>query len=75
MLDTIRLYIDATLAVAIMVTLSVISGFIATAVTDDRTLILSTIAAVFALTGAGLLLRLWLVTQKPLAPRGPPVDD
>jgi hypothetical protein len=75
MLDTVRLYVDATLAVAIMVTFSVISGIIATALTDDRMLVLATIAAVFALTGMGLLLRLWLVTPKPLAPRRPTVDD
>ena len=75
MLETIRLYIDATIAVAIMVTLSVVSGFIAVGLTDDRTVVVGTIAAVFILTGLALLLRLWLITHKPVAPRSPPVDN
>jgi hypothetical protein len=75
MLDTIQLYINATLAVAIMGTLSVISGFIAAGLTDDRTLVVGTIVVVFTLTGAALLLRLWLMTQQTATPRSPSVDD
>jgi hypothetical protein len=74
MLDTIRLYVDAMIAVAIMLTLGVISGFIAAALTDDRTVILATVVAVFTLTGVALLLRLWLTTPNAVAPRSP-VDD
>ncbi len=75
MLDTIRLYFDATLAVAIMVTLGVIAGFVAAALTDDRALILATVIVVFGLTGAALLVRLWLMMHRPAAPQNPPVDN
>ena len=75
MLDTIRLYFDATLAVAIMVTLGVIAGFVAAALTDDRALILATVVVVFGLTGAALLVRLWLMMYRPAAPQNPPVDN
>jgi hypothetical protein len=75
MLDTIRLYFDATLAVAIMVTLGVIAGFVAAALTDDRALILATVVIVFGLTGAALLVRLWLMLHRPAAPQDPPVDN
>jgi hypothetical protein len=68
MRDTIRLYFDATLAVAIMAALAIIAGFVAAALTDDRALILVTVAAVFALTGAALFVRLWLMTHNPDTP-------
>jgi hypothetical protein len=74
MLDTIRLYIDATLAVAIMAAFSIIAGFVAAALTDDRSLILVSVAVVFGLTGAVLMVRLWLMMHRPAAPQNPPVD-
>ena len=67
MADTLRLYFEAALAVAVMVTLSVISGFLAAAVTSDRAAIAITMAVVFAVVGAVLLVRVWLVTPKPAA--------
>ena len=40
MLSPVRLYIEGTLAVAIMATLAIISGFAAAAITGDRTLVM-----------------------------------
>jgi hypothetical protein len=58
-------YVDAVIAVLIMLTLSIISGFLAAGVTEDRTAIMITMAVVFVATGAILLLRLWLLSPQP----------
>ena len=71
MLDTVRLYLDATLAVAFMAVLGIISGFIADGVTGDRVLALIVAGAVFLLTGAILIVRLWRITQRPALPLDP----
>ena len=73
MLDTVRLYFDATVALAIMATLGVIAGFVAFAVTVDRTLAMLATAAVFAVTGMLLTLRLWRITRsaRPAGPATP----
>ena len=71
MADTIRLYLDAALAVGIMVAFGAIAGFLAAAITGDRTLVIATTATVFALTGAALTVRLWRLTRKPAAPLDP----
>ena len=68
MLSTARLYFDATVALAIMATLGVIAGFVTFAVTGDRTLALLATAAVFALTGMLLTIRLWRITRNPTLP-------
>jgi hypothetical protein len=68
MIDTLRLYFDATLAVAVMFTLSVVAAFIAAAVTEDRTIVALTAGAVFSLTGAVLVVRLWLMIRRPALP-------
>jgi hypothetical protein len=68
MIDTIRLYFDATLAVAIMAALGIVAGFAAAAITGDRTLVIATTAVVFVLTGAVLTVRLWRITRKPQLP-------
>ena len=73
MLDTVRLYFDATVALAIMATLGVIAGFVAFAVTGDRTLAMLATAAVFAVTGMLLTIRLWRITRNPtLSPPAEP---
>ena len=64
MSDTIRLYFDATLALANMAALGVIAGLITAGISGDRTLIIIVAAGVFALTGAILAIRLWLITRK-----------
>jgi hypothetical protein len=71
MLNTVRLYLDAVLAVAIMAALGIISGFAAAAITGDRTSVIATTAAVFFLTGAILVFRLWRTTRKPAIPLDP----
>jgi hypothetical protein len=66
MSDTLRLFADAALAIAIMATFSVITGFLAAAVSGDRTAVLVTMAVVFVSTGIVLLFRMWLQTPKPV---------
>jgi hypothetical protein len=61
---TVRLFFDAAIAVAIMLTLSAISGFLAFAVTDNGIAIMVTMGVVFLATGATLLLRVWLLPDE-----------
>jgi hypothetical protein len=63
--NTLNLYVDAVIAVLIMLALSVISGFLTAVVTEDRIAIMITMAVVFVATGAILLLRLWLLSPQP----------
>ena len=58
-------YVDAVITVLIMLTLSIISGFLAAGVTEDRIAIMITMVVVFVATGAILLLRLWLLSPQP----------
>ena len=62
-MSTARLYFEAVVAIMIMLALSVISGFLAAAVTDNRTAVLATMAGVFVATGVILLLRVWLSAE------------
>jgi hypothetical protein len=73
MLDNVRRYIDATVAVATMATFGIISGFVAAGVTGDRTVAFLTAVVAFALTGAVLMVRLWRLTRIPLPPPDPVV--
>ncbi|MFZ0851623.1 MAG: hypothetical protein WAO08_20735 [Hyphomicrobiaceae bacterium] len=66
MSETLRLFVDAALAIAIMGTFSTIAGFAAAALSGDRTAVLITMAVVFVSTGVVLLLRMWLLTPKPM---------
>ena len=65
MLSTARVYLDATVALAIMATLGVIAGFVAIAATGDRMLAFSATVAVFILAGIVALVRLWRSTRNP----------
>lgn len=71
MLDTVRLYVDAAVAVAIMATLGVISGLAAAALTSDRSVVIVASVVGFMLTAAVLVVRLWRVRQKPALPLDP----
>ena len=62
-MNTARLYFEAVVAILIMLTLSVISGFLAAAVSNNRTAVIVAMAAVFVVTGAILLLRVWLSAE------------
>jgi FtsH-binding integral membrane protein len=71
MIGSVRLFIEGTLAVAIMVTLAVIAAFVAAAITGDRDLVTMTAALVFVLTGVVLAFRLWRMAKEPALPSGP----
>jgi hypothetical protein len=71
MVNSIRLYLDAALGVAIMAALGVIAGFVAAGVTGDRTLALTVAGIVFILTGAVLIVRLWRITHQSPVPLDP----
>ena len=68
MLDTVRLYFEATLAVAIMAMLAIVSGFAAAGLTGDRRLAFLVAAVAFVLTGIALTVRLWRMTRTPITP-------
>jgi uncharacterized membrane protein len=70
-MPTLYHYIDASIAVAIMLTLGVIAGFLAFGVTDDRSAIAITTVVVFLLTGAVLLIRAWLSSASSVSPKKP----
>lgn len=52
-------YFEAVVAIMIMLTLRVTSGFPATAVTDNRIAVMVTMAGVFLATRAIISLRVW----------------
>ena len=62
-MNTVRLYFEAVVAILTMLTLSVISGFLAAAVSNNRTAVMVAMATVFVGTGAILLLRVWLSAE------------
>ena len=70
-MPTLRHYIDASIAVAFMLTLGAIAGFLAFGVTDDRSAVAITTGVVFLLTGAVLLLRVWLLSLGSAPPKEP----
>jgi hypothetical protein len=62
-MSTARLYFEAVVAILIMLTLSVISGFLAAAVSNNQTAVMVAMVVVFVATGAILLLRVWLSAE------------
>jgi hypothetical protein len=72
MLDTLRLYFEATVAVAIMAMFAIISGFASAGLTGDRRLAFLVAAAAFVLTGIVPTVRLWRMTRTPIPPPEPP---
>jgi hypothetical protein len=64
MVSTIRLYVDAAYAVAIMAVVSVLSGALAASITGNTQHSLQVALAMFAVTGALLAVRLWRVTRE-----------
>lgn len=63
MVSTIRLYVDASYAIAVMATVGIISGFAAAGITGDTQRGLQVALAMFAVTGALLTVRLWRMTR------------
>jgi hypothetical protein len=71
MVSTIRVYIDAAYAVALMAFVGIVSGFAVGALTGDTERSLQAGLGMFALTGCVLTVRLWRMTRKPeLQPAG-----
>ena len=70
-LDTVRLYLEATLAVAVMAMLGIISGFATVALTGDGRLAFFVAAVAFVLTAIVLTVRLWHMTRTPTASAEP----
>jgi hypothetical protein len=64
----VQVYVEATIAIAIMVTLGIITGFIAAGVTGDRMFSFGAGFVMLALSGALLVIRLWHMTRTPLLP-------
>jgi hypothetical protein len=73
MIDTIRLYLDAFLAIATMGALAVIAGLAAAAATGDRMMVAIAAVSTFVIAGAVLVVRLWRVTRKRTVPMDPGV--
>jgi len=70
-MPTLQHFIDASIAVAIMLALSVIARFLVYGVTDDGSAIAVVTATVVLLMGAVLLLRLWLSSSSAVTPKEP----
>ena len=62
--STIRVYIDASYAVALMAFVGIVSGFAIAALTGDTERSLQAGLGMFALTGCALTFRLWRMTRK-----------
>jgi len=66
----LHLYLEGAFAVAIMVTLAIISGFVAGAITGDRYVVMLTGSVVSVLAGVVLAFRLWRMGRESTkAPR------
>jgi hypothetical protein len=64
MVGTIRLYIDASYAIAVMAVVGIISGFATAAITGDTQGALKVALAMFGLAGVLLTVRLWRMTRR-----------
>ena len=72
-LDTVRLYFEEAVAVAVMAMFAIISGFASAGLTGDRRLAFHVAAVAFVLTGIVLMtVRLWRMTRTPIPPPEPP---
>jgi hypothetical protein len=72
MLESVHLYLEGTVAAAIMATLGVISGMATLALNGDQRLAILVAALAFMLTGIVLTVRLWRITRAPAPPAEPP---
>ena len=68
-----HLYLEGTVAAAIMAMLGVISGVAMLALSADQRLALIAAAVAFMLTGIVLTARLWRMTRATAPPAEPPV--
>jgi hypothetical protein len=77
MVSTIRLYVDASYAVAVMAFVGIVSGFAVAGLTGDTQRGLQAGLGMFALTGVALTIRLWRVTRRaaPKVDAATPAQD
>jgi hypothetical protein len=64
MTSTVRLYVDAAYAIAIMALVGIVAGSATAGITSDTERSLQVALAVFVLTGVFLTVRLWRITRK-----------
>jgi hypothetical protein len=64
MASTVRLYVDAAYAIAIMALVGIVAGSATAGITSDTERSLQVALAVFVLTGVFLTVRLWRITRK-----------
>ena len=69
MVGTLRLFFDASYAIALMAFVGIVSGFATAAMTGDTQRSLQVAIAMFAVTGALLTVRLWRVTRRAASRR------
>ena len=65
---TIRLYFDALIAVATMVVVAVVCGFVASVIIGDSPPNFAVAGIAFVLTGLVIFLRLWRSTRQSALP-------
>jgi hypothetical protein len=63
MVGTLRLFFDATYAIALMAFVGVVAGFATAAITSDTQRSLHVAIGMFVVTGALLTVRLWRMTR------------
>ena len=68
MASTVRLYVDAAYAIAIMALVGIVAGSVTAGITSDTERSLQVALAVFVLTGVFLTVRLWRITRKGILP-------
>jgi hypothetical protein len=64
MASTVRLYVDAAYAIAIMALVGIVAGSATAGITSDTERSLQVALAVFVLAGVFLTVRLWRITRK-----------
>jgi hypothetical protein len=64
MVSTLRLYMDASYALAVMALVGIVSGFATAAITGNTERGVQVALAMFAVTGAVLTVRLWRLTRR-----------
>ena len=68
MASTVRLYVDAAYAIAIMALVGIVAGSATAGITSDTERSLQVALAVFVLTGVFLTVQLWRITRKGILP-------
>ena len=68
MLSTMQVFVEVTIAIALMITIGIIAGFITAGITGDRVFSIGAGLVTVAATGMVLGVRLWRMTRTPLRP-------